>query len=623
MTNRETSGTESRPAPLTTRVFFNLVPLVVILAGFGLFAFVVFVDFSRQVRDRMEMNQRLDLLADQVGANLSHLQSFLISNEFPRGFSTAEQEKLQEYLDEVTDDIDRLANLDTTQNSAAFFPKLRAAEEELYTALRDLSPGDSLQPKRAEWIAALNRLDRLLEEVGLANKAGAVQTEKLFDQLHRRVVTALVGGGSIAVIVAGLCCYFLARSILRPIHDLTNATSKIAEGQLDHRVSTRSADELGKLALAFNRMADRLQAFRRSQDETVVRAHQFMEATITSFPDPVFIFDQKQVLKLKNAAATDLLAAVGVHPDGIPPEIKEFLQRVFEGGESVPAEKYGDALTWRIRGRKKFFLPRAVMIERDSLVTGVALVLYDVTGFRLMDEVKSSMIGTVSHEIKTPLTSVSMVLHLLVEESVGPLSEEQRELVETALDDTTRLMDVVNDLLDMSRIEQGRVVLDFEPTDLGDWLQEVCEEFDTVLEARGQHIRLDLDEKVSQVWIDRQRMANAIRNLIENAHKYSPPDTEIELTLRQDGAERVQLSVSDRGAGIPEEIHDKVFEKFYRAPGLEEPGTGLGLSLTREIVRAHSGSITVRNRPDGGAEFTLHLRRQPHECKKEKEDSGR
>ena len=202
-------------------------------------------------------------------------------------------------------------------------------------------------------------------------------------------------------------------------------------------------------------MAARLRVYQQSTAEKIVRLHRTLEATITSFPDPIFVLNREGTIDLKNVAATELTQKLGLK-DALPQQLKEVTRKALAGGEDFLPHSFEEVVSLRLDGKEKFFLPRVLAMrnEENSLI-GVTVALYDVTRFRLLDDAKTNLVATVSHEIKTPLTSVRMALHLLLEKTLGALTPRQNELLITARDESERLLRILNDLLDLTRLEEG------------------------------------------------------------------------------------------------------------------------------------------------------------------------
>ena len=238
---------------------------------------------------------------------------------------------------------------------------------------------------------------------------------------------------------------------------------------------------------------------------------------------------------------------------------------------------------------------------------GAAVLLLDVTRFRLLDQVKSDLVATVSHELKTPLTSIRLVVHLLLEETVGSLTPKQAELLLDARDNTERLLATINNLLDLARIEEGRVKLERVPEPPQALLRCAAEAIKPRADDKQVALTVEAPDDLPPVAVDVGRMGHALANLLDNALAHTERGGRITLgAARSDRA--VVLSVADTGAGIPPEHLPHLFERFYRIPGRSpEAGTGLGLAIVREIVTAHGGDITCESRQGEGTTFRITL----------------
>ncbi len=259
-------------------------------------------------------------------------------------------------------------------------------------------------------------------------------------------------------------------------------------------------------------------------------------------------------------------------------------------------------------GQERYYLPRVVAIrsERDELI-GAAVALADVTRFHLLDRLKSDMVATVSHELKTPLTSVQMAIHLLLEEVVGPLTPKQVELLLAARQDADRILTMINDLLDLTRIEQGRVRLDLEPVPGAELVDEAVARFQHEAQARGITLSADVEGLNPMVMVDRDRIEHVFDNLIVNAIQHTSNGGSVQVkAIAEDQHSR--FVVEDTGEGIPPEHLPRLFDKFYRVPTARHSGgAGLGLAIVREIITAHGGEISVESKLGKGTRFTFIL----------------
>jgi signal transduction histidine kinase len=402
----------------------------------------------------------------------------------------------------------------------------------------------------------------------------------------------------------------------------------MAAGDLDQLVPSTTRDELGELAGAFNEMARTIRAFRQAGTARLLRAQRTAQATIDSFPDPVVVVDPAGAVERANPAARRVLnlgvAASEGNPNGggqtpapwlPPPQLREALAEVLSGRVDRKPLGLEQALTCRDEGQERSFLPHVLAIrDEDRGLLGAAVVLTDVTRFRLLDQLKSDMVSTVSHELKTPLTGVQMTVHLLLEEVVGPLNSKQVELLLAARQDSDRLLAIINDLLDLTRIEQGRVRLDLRPVAPADLVAGAVDRSEARARDSGVELKGSVAFGLPPVSVDADRVGHVFDNLVGNALAHTPRGGSVTLSAKVDGSDSVEFEVADTGEGIAPEHLDRVFEKFYRAPGSKSPGgAGLGLAIAREIVEAHGGRIGAESQPGRGARFVFHLPIDPAE----------
>ncbi len=293
------------------------------------------------------------------------------------------------------------------------------------------------------------------------------------------------------------------------------------------------------------------------------------------------------------------------HP---PQPLKTPIGDVLAGrGDYLPLS-LEQAISFSDKGQERYFLPRvlAIRTETDELL-GAAVAMVDVTKFHLLDRLKSDMVATVSHELKTPLTSVQMAIHLLLEELVGPLNAKQIELLLAARQDSDRILTMINDLLDLTRIEQGRVQLELAAVDAALLVDEAVKRFQPLAQAGGLTVSAELHREALPVMVDRERIEHVFDNLIMNAIQHTPRGGSVSVGAFAQG-ERARFVVRDSGEGIPAEHVARIFEKFYRVPSTRHTGgAGLGLAIVREIIAAHGGEIEVSSQPGKGTTFTFTL----------------
>jgi len=433
---------------------------------------------------------------------------------------------------------------------------------------------------------------------------------------RRQMYLFLIAG----TIMAMVFIFFAGRWILRPIHSLIRSADEIRRGNLDLVVQSDSRDEIGHLSEAFNAMAASLREFRRTDQAKFIRIQRATQRAFDSLPDAVAIVD----LEGKVEVSTELARTTfGLWPNtrifDLPSGwMVNLFNEALRDSQTRQSKSQQKIVQHFVRGEERYFRPEAVpILDMEKRPTGIILVFQDVTQLRHQDEIKRSVISTVSHQLKSPLTSIQMAIHLLLEEKVGPLSEKQAELLLAAREDSDRLHNILNNLLDISRIESGRDHMEFRAVSPQEMVSEGLEPFRRAAQDQGLTLRVDLQDDLPDVLADLTRINHVFSNLLSNALKYTSPGGKITISAKAD-EEWVQFSVSDTGRGIPSKYLPRIFEQFFRVPDQgAETGAGLGLAIVKEIVEAHGGIVGVESQEGQGSTFTFTLRRAPRVGEKE------
>jgi signal transduction histidine kinase len=468
-----------------------------------------------------------------------------------------------------------------------------------------------------------NEIKRVSEEIRVLNQDNMVEASVKAEQTARNATVGFSVGLVVVMVLAGLLVWYTVRSILQPIQDVTRSAQAIGAGDLEQVVPVSARDELGELAETFNRMARQLRDYRRTHLDRLLRAQRTSQATIDSFPDPILVIDPDGRVEMANPAARVLFGISPPPPAGVqaapspppplvwqPPEaLIEPLRAALQDLRPFLTQAFDQTVTFRLAGEERAYLPQILPI-RDPYggSLGAAVVLGDVTRFRLLDQIKSDLVATVSHELKTPLTSVRLVLHLLLEETVGPLTAKQTELLVDARDNAERLLNMIEQLLALARLEQARDVMQVQPEAPGDVLRAAAEVARPRAEDRHLTLKVEAEDELPPILVDPARLGKALGNLLDNALTWTPLGGQVTLSADRISPHQVRLSIRDTGPGIPAEYLPHVFERFFRVPGQSTPqGTGLGLAIVREIVAAQGGSVACESPPGQGAAFHLLL----------------
>jgi signal transduction histidine kinase len=412
------------------------------------------------------------------------------------------------------------------------------------------------------------------------------------------------------LIVAVLCVIFTGRWVLRPVNRLIRSAEEIQKGNLELVIKSSSHDEIGRLSEAFNEMTSALRESRRSDQNKLARIQRATEQAFNSLPDAVAIVEPGGKVEVATETAKNVF---GLKPGKeIRTSSHQWMGEIFTTAlttaQTVLLRGRRGLIQHFVDGEEHYFRPEAIpILGSDVRPAGIVLVFKDVTQEREQEEIKRGIISTVSHQLKTPLTSVRMAVHLLLEEKVGSLTPQQTELLVAAREDSDRLHGIINDLLDISRIESGKMGMDFRHVSPHTLVLEALEPFQMDFKDRGVSLTTEIATDLPEVRADVVRMKHAFSNLLSNALRYTPPGGKVTVRAEVD-EDWVRFSVSDTGKGIPSQYLPRIFEQFFRVPEQGgEAGVGLGLAIVKEIVEAHGGTIRVESLEGAGSSFSFTL----------------
>ena len=425
---------------------------------------------------------------------------------------------------------------------------------------------------------------------------------------RRRMYILLAVGAALAVVLI----FFTRRWILRPIHRFIRSADEIRRGNLDLVVASDSHDEIGQLSGSFNSMAASLREFRRTDQAKLMRIQKATQQAFDSLPDAVAVVDPDGKVEVATESARSVFGLkTGASVEDLPFGWLVDLYHDARGSGRPATLEGARAIQQFVHGEERYYRPEAVpILNGDGEATGMVLVLKDVTQLREQEEIKRSVVRTVSHQLNTPLTSIRMAIHLLLAEKVGGLNEKQVELLLSAREDSDRLHEILSSLLDISRLESGRLRMELQALAPGTIVADAIEPYRREAQDRGVSIQSDVAGDLPAVWVDMPRIGNVFGNLLSNALKHTPAGGRIHIAAEaNDGW--VRFIVSDTGEGIPKAFLPQVFEPFFRVPLQREIslGAGLGLAIVKEIVEAHGGAVGVESRENAGSSFSFTLRR--------------
>ncbi|HEY6247604.1 MAG TPA: ATP-binding protein [Pyrinomonadaceae bacterium] len=422
--------------------------------------------------------------------------------------------------------------------------------------------------------------------------------------------TLLIAG---VLVAAGIyLAFFLANRIVEPLRELTATTAKMAGGDLNAKVDVSSRDELGILAAEYNRMAERIRQLRTSDMGRLMMAQQTTEAAIDSLYDPIIVTDGEGLVTKLNPAAEEIFGSerenTGKHIGDVARDVRiaGAVAEAIESQRPVAGEGMSSVLPLAVDGSERAFRLRTTpMRDNGSRLLGAVTLLEDITHLREIDRLKSEFIANASHELRTPLTSVQMGVHLLLEGAAGDLNDKQTEVLSACREDCERLDKLMRDLLDLSRIEAGESQPELNTVKTREFIVSVTEDLRPRVESKGLAFNVQVSVGLPDVFIDASQIERVLANLVVNAIRYTKQG-EIRIAAEPRGG-YVAISVSDTGTGIPQEYLPHIFEKFVQVPGTPTGGAGLGLAISRLIVEAHGGQISVQSEVGQGSTFTFTL----------------
>lgn len=605
---------------LRWHIFLTLVPLLSLLVVLGGAGALLLHRLGGSIDAILRENYRSVIYMEHLNEALERIDS-----SFHIALAGREQDARQQFKDHwklFDTNLDGERENITLPGEGELAQQLSKLGEEYRQKGNSFFDRTTVAERKQTYFEAQSGLLELFRQVKyVSNQILSINQENMeqaSQDAQKAAFTSLMGfagGFALAVTLAGVLAWGTIRAIVQPIRAVTESALAISAGNLDQVVPVVSNDELGHVAEAFNLMARHLRDYRQSQSAQLLRAQQTSQATIDSFPDAVLVIDPDGQVEMANPAARRLLGVVPRHQGQTkvrtwhPPEpLSQPLAGALRGQQDYLPDGFDKAILLGSNGCERAVLPRILTI-RDPYGTalGAAVLLQDVTRLRLLDQLKGNLVATASHELKTPLTSIQLAIFMLLEEATGPLTSRQTEMLLDARENCERLLAMVNNLLDLARLEEGWKQLNFHPEKPESLLRAAADAIRPRAEDKGVQILVEVPPELPAVAADASRIGTALRNLLDNALTYTNAGGRITLSAAP-GPDAVLFTVTDTGIGIPPEYVGHVFEKFFRVPGESRgSGTGLGLAIVHEIVLAHGGTITCESQPGVGTSFRLTL----------------
>ena len=447
------------------------------------------------------------------------------------------------------------------------------------------------------------------------NQAAMFDAETRTHSIANKTASGTMIASIVILALSITATVWLTKVLIKPAEELTEKVKQIGQGKLDLKIDVHSNDEIGHLSSEFNKMTERLRKFEQMNVERIISEKRKSEAIVESISDGLIVTDARMRLLHVNKVIMDLF---GISEEGAinaplssvlrDERIMTMIRAASESGNGV--EDPDGYLQYERKGVQYYYRPKLSKIfDNRGRLYGVVTLLQDVTQFKELDAKKSEFIATLSHEFRTPLTSINMSVDILNQGILGPLNDRQKELIDSTKEDCSRLTKLARELLHLSKLESGKMEFKDEELDVR-----------TLVESSLRPLRLQFQEKhvtlVSEISptlrpmvADEQQISSVISNLVMNALKYTQSNGLVTIRACEDGG-ALRIDVEDTGQGIAAEHLEKVFDKFVqvRRSSSTTPGSvGLGLAIAKEIVEAYGGKIWVKSEPGRGSTFSFTL----------------
>lgn len=410
-------------------------------------------------------------------------------------------------------------------------------------------------------------------------------------------------GAGIAIVLTTIFAFFLSTRITAPLRKMRQASLEVAKGNFDTKVPILTRDEIGSLAMAFNRMGrvlnTNLTALNQEKEQ--------LSRILSSMADGVITLDRKGSIVVTNPPAKQFIQAWHFEQsvesteltDDLPKAIKKLFQQVVAVEKEQMAEVDVQGRTWVV-----LMTP----LYDENFVRGAVAVLRDMTEERLHDKLRKDFIANVSHELRTPIAMLQGYSEAIIDDVAGS-EEEMKELAQIIYDESLRMGRLVNELLDLARMEAGHIQLNIEPINIREFARRVLRKFQGMAKDLNIELKAEIAVVEDVIMVDPDRIEQVLTNLIDNAMRHTSDQGTVTLVVSplRDG---IKFDIRDTGSGIPEEDLPFVFERFYKADKARtrgRSGTGLGLAIVKNIVEAHNGHVSVHSKLDEGTTFSFFI----------------
>ena len=480
-----------------------------------------------------------------------------------------------------------------------------------FNRLRTKGPLDSL---------AVRRIQQNLFRIDDLNRQAIIRKNETAKQTASDALLWLAVVGTLCVLILLSFVVNFPGYIADPLRELTRGIKQVASRNFEERLHFRSSDEFGELARSFNSMAQKLDEYEHSNLARVLFEKRRIDTLIQIMSEGIIGLDENRRILFANPVVCRLLGVQESQITGkYAPDVaasNDLMRTLIQPlmTDNAPATDNGALLKIYDEGRESYFNKRIHAVdvtrtgEEKPQMAGYVIVLENITSYKELDLAKTNFIATVSHELKTPLSSIKMSLKLLDDNRVGQLNDEQKHLVGSVRDDADRLLNLTGELLNMAQVESGQIQLNVKPVAPSEIIDYATSALRTQTDQKRLRIDLKVPTDLPMVQADPDKASWVLVNFLSNAVRHSPEEGRIEVSAWPVDS-FVEFRVRDHGAGIRPEHQDRVFDRYFKAPGRngQTSGTGLGLAISSEFIQSMNGEIGLDTSVVDGAAFYFRL----------------
>jgi NtrC-family two-component system sensor histidine kinase KinB len=584
---------------------FFLLGIIAVVAGIGVYYLNLVADYTavilkdnyRTIDYMRKVNQQVDELQGKIERGVLTVSEF-----------ETRSAELLTLINSQKANITETGEKNLTENLGV------EIADYLNLISRGLSPPDL--DSNELWVS-VSRIKTLTETIFLLNEETILTKSENAKKKSEQVIVYMIIIGASGITFGLIFFLGLPNYIVNPIKLFTKSIKEISSGNYSVQIPFEGEDELGNLAKSIRKMVVKLKEYEKSNFSKLIREQKRLAMIVNEMNEAILVTDENKNIILCNELLLDLIhlerqQVEGKHIQEIA-RINNLIDNITEDlfvpyleGEEAQISPVRIVKGGKERIFKKEILKLSGTEEQDGpkKLMGHLVILTDITEFSEKDQAKLKFMSTLSHELKTPLAAIQLSTSLLENTKFGSLTTDQSDLIQTIKSNQERIKRMVNEVLDISQINQGFISLTTEHFSVGDSITDSLQGLDLFLKEKNIRLNRQIPDNLPQITGDYHKSVWIFNNLISNAVRYSPVNSEITITAKQE-SRRVKVEVKDLGPGISFQNQERIFEHFFKLDQSSENGTGLGLAISKEFMEAMGGNIGVNSVVGKGATFWL------------------